>query len=114
MSNFLSSTMKLLYAFVWQEWALTKNPVIFKPAFNKFGNEVIPSVNWMANLLNNFDETDHDLQVNGTSERITTRPYSHSGGQANVCTHLRKSLFVLRSVMAEQEMTAHLAAIEVK
>ena len=62
-TNFASAMVKLLYAFVWQEWVLTNNPAVFEPETNAMGNAAITTVNSFANSLNNWPIYDQDLQV---------------------------------------------------
>ena len=61
--DFLGALIKLIYAFVWQEWVITSDPRVFDPDVNAAGNAAIPAVNAFANSLNNFPIYDQDLQV---------------------------------------------------
>lgn len=61
--NFESALIKLLYAFVWQEWAIGENPIIYDPAINEQGADLIPVINAFANSLNTFPIYDQDVQV---------------------------------------------------
>ncbi|XP_059085901.1 uncharacterized protein LOC131882685 [Tigriopus californicus] len=60
--NFESALIKLLYAFVWQEWAIGENPIIYDPAINEQGADLIPVINAFANSLNTFPIYDQDVQ----------------------------------------------------
>lgn len=62
-ANFDSALIKLLYSFIWQEWVITDNPMLFEPEVNAKGAELLPVVNQFANVLNNFPEYDQNLQV---------------------------------------------------
>eukprot|EP00095_Tigriopus_kingsejongensis_P008144 maker-scaffold196_size269943-snap-gene-1.33 protein:Tk08144 transcript:maker-scaffold196_size269943-snap-gene-1.33-mRNA-1 annotation:"hypothetical protein AURANDRAFT_63034" len=60
--NFESALIKLLYAFVWQEWAIGSNPIIYDPEINEQGAALLPTVNAIANALNTFPIYDQDMQ----------------------------------------------------
>ena len=65
-SNFDSALIKLLYSFLWQEWAITdggEDSIWLQPDVNEKGAEMLPKVNAFANVLNNFPEYDTNLQV---------------------------------------------------
>ena len=65
-SNFDSALIKLLYSFLWQEWAIVdggEDSIWLQPETNERGTELMPTVNAFANILNNFPEYDQDLQV---------------------------------------------------
>ena len=61
--DFDSALVKLIYAFIWQEWVITDNPMVFDPEVNVQGNALITTVNAFANSLNNFPIYDQNLQV---------------------------------------------------
>ena len=60
--NFLSTGIKLLYAFVWQENVI-ENPLVFDPTLNSFGAYNAKFVNTLANELNNFVHYEQNFQV---------------------------------------------------
>ena len=60
--NFLSSLIKLIYAFLWQEQRLTDNDIFLDPEVNGRGWELLPAVNAFANALNSFDYADAAFQ----------------------------------------------------
>lgn len=62
LANFESALIKMLYAFLWQEWVITDKPIIFDPDFNEAGATFIRVVNAYANSLNDFPIYDQDLQ----------------------------------------------------
>ena len=64
--NFLSALIKLIYAFIWQEWAITDNPIFLDPDVNARGAALIPIVNGFCNQLNTFPIYDQNLQVFNT------------------------------------------------
>ncbi len=61
-ANFGSAVIKLLYAFIWQEWVVTDLDIIFTQRFNTLGNLLIPVINGFANTLNDYPMYDEDLQ----------------------------------------------------
>lgn len=61
--NFASTLIKLLYAFVWQEWVVSDDPIILDPDINSGGAALLPVLNAYANSLNNYPIYDQDLQV---------------------------------------------------
>ena len=75
-ANFDSTLIKLLYAFVWQEWVIGDNPAIYDPAVNEFGANLIPTINGLANAFNNFPVYDQDLQASSETESCFFFQYS--------------------------------------
>ena len=60
----ISTAVKLLYAFVWQEEYLNPQPpFVLDPEANVLGAELIPIVNSFANRLNNFMYYEQNFQV---------------------------------------------------
>ena len=62
-ANFDSALIKLLYSFLWQEWAIVDSDIWLQPEVNEKGTQLMPVVNAFANVLNNWPEYDQDLQV---------------------------------------------------
>ena len=60
--NFLSASIKLVYAFVWQE-NIIRNPLVFDPTLNSFGARIVKFVNRFANELNSFVYYEQNFQV---------------------------------------------------
>ena len=59
------SMVKMLYAFLWQEWVLVFGPndqLMLRPRINKLGAALMPGVNAFANLLTGFTHTDDNVQ----------------------------------------------------
>merc|ERR1719178_213995 len=57
--------VKMLYAFVWQEWVLVFGPndkLMLRPGINKLGAALMPYVNSVANVLTGFVHTDQNVQ----------------------------------------------------
>ncbi|KAF2367512.1 hypothetical protein FHG87_001742, partial [Trinorchestia longiramus] len=64
--NTVGSTMKLVYAFLWQERVLTRSPLFLDPIVNYIGWELLPRVNSVANQFASFQYFDPHFQ-NGTN-----------------------------------------------
>lgn len=64
--NTVSSVIKLIYAFLWQEEILADNPMFLNETVNRRGWELLPEVNHFANVLNKFEYFEADFQ-NGTN-----------------------------------------------
>ena len=54
--------MKLIYAFLWQEYALTSADIFLDPEVNVLGAQAMASVNALANQLNSFPVLSEPLQ----------------------------------------------------
>lgn len=60
--NFGGTLVKLLYAFLWQEYVLTGADIFLDPEVNTMGALLMPSVNALANWLTDFPVLDDNLQ----------------------------------------------------
>lgn len=60
--NTVGTLMKLIYAFLWQEYALTDNPLFLDPEVNQLGASLMVTVNQLADWLTSFPLLDVDLQ----------------------------------------------------
>jgi hypothetical protein len=61
----ITTVLKLIYAFLWQEEILTDNPIFLSECLNEIGYEYLPIVNTRLNEINTFDYFNLDFQ-NGT------------------------------------------------
>ena len=55
--------MKLMYAFLWQEYVLTDNDLFLDPEVNVIGAAMMGTVNGLANYLNSFPVLSPALQT---------------------------------------------------
>lgn len=62
-NNLEAAGIKLLYAFLWQEWVVTNASITTDPEFNEQGAALIGPVNDLANQLSNFPVYDVGLAV---------------------------------------------------
>merc|ERR1711971_415681 len=60
--DFLATLIKLIYAFLWQEYALTSADIFLDPEVNVLGANAMSSVNALANYLNSFPVLSEPLQ----------------------------------------------------
>jgi len=62
----MSGTLvKMMYAFLWQEWVFVFGPndqLMLRPRVNKLGAALMPGVNAFANLLTGYKHTDPNVQ----------------------------------------------------
>ena len=63
--NLLSTLVKLVYAFLWDEESILP-PFIFDPEANAIGAELIPLVNSFGNRFNDFTFYEQNFQVGFT------------------------------------------------
>jgi len=60
--NTVGTLVKLIYAFLWQEYALTDADIFLDPEVNQLGYTFMVSVNKFADFLTDFPMLDADLQ----------------------------------------------------
>jgi len=60
--NTVGTLMKLIYAFLWQEYALTDNPLFLDPEVNQIGASFMVTINSLADWLTDFPMLDNNLQ----------------------------------------------------
>ncbi len=60
--NTLATLIKLLNAFLWQEYALTSSPIFLDPEVNKLGAKAMLVINQFADMLSSFPTLDLELQ----------------------------------------------------
>merc|ERR1719348_2085878 len=60
--NTVGTLIKLIYAFLWQEYALTDADIFLDPEVNQLGASAMSSVNQLANYLTDFPILDEGLQ----------------------------------------------------
>ena len=60
--DFLATLVKLIYAFIWQEYALTSADIFLDPEVNVLGARAMSSVNALANSLSSFPVLSEPLQ----------------------------------------------------
>jgi len=60
--NTVGTLIKLIYAFLWQEYALTDSEIFLDPEVNQLGASAMSSVNQLANYLTDFPVLDEGLQ----------------------------------------------------
>ena len=60
--NIISASVKLLYAFLWQE-AYIKPPFVLDPEANAIGAKLLPLVNSFANQFNDFTYYEQKFQA---------------------------------------------------
>ena len=58
----LATLMKLIYAFLWQEYVLTGSDIFLDPEVNVLGAAFMSTVNSLANYLNSFPVLSDPLQ----------------------------------------------------
>ena len=58
----VATLMKLIYAFLWQEYVLTGADIFLDPEVNVLGAAFMSTVNGIANYLNSFPVLDEPLQ----------------------------------------------------
>jgi len=61
--NTLGTLMKLMYAFLWQEYVLTDADIFLDPEVNQLGFTFMVTVNQIANFLTSFPILDASLQA---------------------------------------------------
>lgn len=64
--KFIGTLVKVLYAFLWQEWVFVFGPndqLMLRPRVNKLGAVLMPYVNGLANMLTGFVHTDDTVQA---------------------------------------------------
>jgi len=61
--NIESTLIKLIYAFLWQEYVITESPIFLNPIANVIGNTLIKYVNDYANSLSTFPVYDEALKT---------------------------------------------------
>ena len=59
----VATLMKLIYAFLWQEYVLTNNDLFLDPEVNVIGASLMGTVNGLANWLNSFPVLSENLQT---------------------------------------------------
>ncbi|KAF2365484.1 hypothetical protein FHG87_003768, partial [Trinorchestia longiramus] len=62
----ITTVLKLIYAFLWQEEILTDNPLFLNETVNEIGYEYLPVVNTRLNEINSYDYFNLDFQ-NGSN-----------------------------------------------
>ena len=65
--NLLSTLVKLIYAFLWDEETILP-PFISDPEANAVGAALIPLVNSLANRFNDFTYYEQNFQVTGVRQ----------------------------------------------
>ena len=60
--NLFSTVIKLFYAFLWQEQALTQDDTFLQPSVNALGTFLLPLVNAVGNNLNGYSYSDAMMQ----------------------------------------------------
>ena len=58
----LATLIKLIYAFLWQEYVLTGADIFLDPEVNVLGAQAMSSINGLANYLSSFPVLDESLQ----------------------------------------------------
>merc|ERR1712013_423606 len=61
--NTVGTLTKIIYAFMWQEYALTDNDIFLDPEVNILGASAMVSINKLADWLNDFPMLDPALQT---------------------------------------------------
>merc|ERR1711942_237642 len=61
--NTVGTLTKIIYAFLWQEYALTDNDIFLDPEVNILGASAMVSINKLADWLNDFPMLDPDLRT---------------------------------------------------
>jgi len=61
--NTVGTLTKIIYAFLWQEYALTDSDIFLDPEVNILGASAIVSINKLADWLTDFPMLDPDLQT---------------------------------------------------
>jgi len=61
--NTVGTLTKIIYAFLWQEYALTDSEIFLDPEVNILGASAIVSINKLADWLTDFPMLDPDLQT---------------------------------------------------
>jgi len=61
--NTVGTLTKIIYAFLWQEYALTDNDIFLDPEVNILGASAMVSINKLADWLNDFPMLDPALQT---------------------------------------------------
>merc|ERR1719244_1772782 len=59
----VGTLIKLIYAFLWQEYVLTDADIFLDPEVNKFGAQFLKTVNQLADLMTSFPLLDPALQT---------------------------------------------------
>ncbi len=70
--NLVGSIAKTVYALIWQEGRLDLGSFINEPGLNRAGARLIPTVNKIANALNNFRYFNTDFAVVRKEQLITS------------------------------------------
>merc|ERR1740131_859029 len=60
--NTVGTLVKLIYAFLWQEYALTDNELFLDPEVNQIGANFMITINQLADWLTDFPLLDNNLQ----------------------------------------------------
>ena len=60
--NLFGTVIKLFYAFLWQEKALTQDDTFLQPSVNALGTFLLPLVNAVGNNLNDYTYSDDMMQ----------------------------------------------------
>jgi len=60
--NTVGTLIKLIYAFLWQEYALTDNELFLDPEVNQIGASFMVTINSLADYLTDFPTLDNSLQ----------------------------------------------------
>merc|ERR1719348_1692696 len=60
--NTVGTLIKLIYAFLWQEYALTDSEIFLDPEVNQIGASFMVTINSLADYLTDFPTLDNSLQ----------------------------------------------------
>jgi len=61
--NLLSTGLKLIYAFLWQEQFLVNDPIWLQPSTNEVGAAFLPVINQAMNGYNSWNYSDTEMQL---------------------------------------------------